>query len=242
MAKAMRVLIAACLCLSAAIANASDRPYLSATSAVADEDDENVAALESWIEASRRIFEFSFEPEYNFDPRNAVRLELGVARDRRSDPVNRTRGAELEYKHLFTDIARSDFGSGIIVGVDWDDRAVGPEGADQPGDHSWSLETAGLLSLHPTPDTFVHINLGGVKESGGKARARWALAIEHEVVRRTTLFAEAAATTGEERLIHAGVRYWVKRERFALDLTVGRRRGDLADGTLVTFGIALQDF
>lgn len=232
-----QVLAAALLCCLAQAAVASDRPYLAATSAVAEEDDDNVAALETWIETSRRFREFRFEPEYNFDPRNAVRIELGAARDRRFESPVRTRGAEVEFKHLFTDLARSGFGSGVIVGVDWDDR----RGGDEESEHSWSLGTSGLATLRPTPDTLVHFNLGAVKENGESAGARWAVAIEHEIVRRTTLFLEAGAVAHEERLIHGGLRYWVKRERFAVDLTVGRRRGDLPGSTLVTIGIALQD-
>jgi hypothetical protein len=218
-------------------AHASDRPYLAATSAVADEDDYNVVALESWIEASRRLREFSFEPEYNFDPYNAVRLELGVARDRRFDPAVRSKAAEIEFKHLFTDLARSGFGTGVIVGVDWDERSDGQE----DGGVGRGIGAAALATLRPTPATLVHLNLGAVKEAGVNARARWAVAIEHEVVRRTTLFAEAGAVAGTQRLIHGGVRHWVKRERFAIDLTVGRRRGDPADSSFITIGIALQD-
>jgi len=60
-------------------------------------------------------------------------------------------------------------------------------------------------------------------------------------VRRTTLFAEAGARAGEQRLFHGGVRHWVKRDRFAVDLTVGRRRGEPASSTFITLGIALQD-
>jgi hypothetical protein len=103
------------------------------------------------------------------------------------------------------------------------------------------LSSSGLATLRPTPDTLLHFNLGAVKESGESARARWAVAIEHEVVRRTTLFVEAGAIAREERLIHGGIRHWVKRERFAVDLTVGRRRGDLPGSTFVTIGVALQD-
>jgi hypothetical protein len=237
----MQALAAAFACSVVTTALASDRPYLAATSAVAEEDDDRVAALESWIESSRRFLEFRFEPEYNFDPRNAVRVELGIARDRRFDPAIRSRGVEVEYKHLFTDLARSGYGSGFIIGVDWDDRSGAGEGAEDQGGSKWSLGAAGLATLRPTPDTLVHFNLGGVKAAGDAARTRWAVAVEHEVVRRTTLFVEAGAIAGDQRLVHGGVRHWVKRDRFAIDLTVGRRRGDPANSTFVTIGIALQD-
>lgn len=241
MSIAQSVLAAVLFSFVAAAALASDRPYLAATNAVADEDDDNVAALETWFEFSRRFGEFRFEPEYNFDPRNAMRVELGVARDGRFDPAVRTRGAEVEYKHLFTDIARSGYGSGIIAAIDWADRSGGEE-VERDHVHAWSIGVAGLTTLRPTPDTLLHFNLGAVKETAETLHARWALAVEHEIVRRTTLFAEAGASTGEQRLVHGGVRHWIKRDRFAVDLTIGRRRGDPAGSTFVTLGIALQDF
>jgi hypothetical protein len=219
------------------VAMASDRPYLAATNAVADEDDDRVVALETWVESSHRFREFRFEPEYNFDPRNAVRFELGINEDRRFEPSLRARSAEVEVKHLFTDLARSGWGSGVIVGVDRDIR----KGNDDPSQSSWSVGAAGLLSLRPTPDTLAHFNLGAVKASDTGGRLRWAVAIEHEIVRRTSLFVEAGAVADEERIVHGGVRHWVKRERFAIDLTMGRRRGELGDRTFVTLGIALQD-
>jgi hypothetical protein len=237
-----RVLAAVLCFLVAAAAFASDRPYLAATNAVVDEDDDNVTAVESFFEFSRRFREFRFEPEYNFDPRNAVRVELGVSRDRRFEDAVRKRGAEVEFKHFFTDLARAGYGTGVIVALDWDDRRGGRASFEEPAEHRWAISAAGLMSLQPTPDTLLHLNLGGVNETGEGARARWALAVEHAIVRRTAVFAEAGATAHDERLIHGGVRHWIKRERFAVDLTVGRRRGgDVPPSTFITLGIALQD-
>lgn len=216
---------------------ASDRPYLAATSAVVDEDDDRVAALETWIEWSRRVREFRFEPEYNVDPRNAVRVEMGINQDRRFDPALRSRSVEVEWKHLFTDLARTGWGSGLIVGIDRDLR----EGNADAAESDWSVGASGLVSLRPTPDTVAHLNAGLVKPTGDSARLRWATAVEHEIVRRTSLFVEVGAVAREERLVHGGVRHWIKRERFAVDLTVGRRRSDPAASTFVTLGIALQD-
>lgn len=216
---------------------ASDRPYLAATNAVVDEDDDGVVAVETWVEASRRFREFRFEPEYNFDPRNAVRIELGINRDRRVDPAQRNRAGEIEYKHLFTDLARTGYGTGVIVALDRDITKASGE----PSEGNWAVGAAGLLSLRPTQDTLAHFNVGAIKPHGERTRLRWATAVEHEIVRRTSLFIEAGATAREERLVHAGVRHWVKRERFAVDLTIGRRHGEPAAATFVTVGIALQD-
>ncbi|HTT10556.1 MAG TPA: hypothetical protein VMG60_06690 [Burkholderiaceae bacterium] len=241
MVLAERALAGMLFCFLASLAQASDRPYLVATDAVADEDDYDVAGIESWLESSQKYQEFRFEPEYNFDPSNAVRVELAIARDRRFDQSVRSRGVELEYKHLFTDLQRSGYGSGVIAGLDWDDRSAAVGGEEGGPEHTWSLDIVALTTLRPTPDTLVHFNLGAVKESGQGAHARWAVAAEHEIIRRTTLFAEAGGSAGEERLIHGGLRHWIRRERFAVDLTVGRRYLAPADRTFITIGIALQD-
>jgi len=42
------------------------------------------------------------------------------------------------------------------------------------------------------------------------------VAIERELFKRTTLFAELARE-GEATLLHAGARHWIKREKIALD-------------------------
>ena len=164
---------------------------------------------------------------------------MGIARDRRVDPTVRSRGAEVEFKHLFTDLARSGLGSGVNIALDWDDRSGAQEGSDNG--QTWALGATGLVSLRPTPDTLVHFNLGAGKEEREGLHARWAVAVEHEIVRRTTLFAEAGSVSSEQRLIHGGVRYWVKRERFAIDVTVGRPYGSPVDNTFITLGIARHD-
>ena len=62
------------------------------------------------------------------------------------------------------------------------------------------------------------------------------IAAEREVWRRTSLFAEAARDR-EGRLLHAGVRHWIKRERLAVD---GRQRvrSDELRGSGIVLGLA----
>ena len=63
------------------------------------------------------------------------------------------------------------------------------------------------------------------------------MGIEGEVARRTTLFAELARD-GDLKYGQVGVRYWLKKERLALDFTLQQERseGQRASGFLVGFG------
>ena len=70
----------------------------------------------------------------------------------------------------------------------------------------------------------LHVNAGFTRLREQRA---WisALALEREVWKRTVLFAEIAHT-GDATLLHTGVRYWIKREKWALDFSLQRARVD----------------
>jgi hypothetical protein len=61
--------------------------------------------------------------------------------------------------------------------------------------------------------------------------------IEREVARHTTLFAELARD-GDLKYGQVGARYWLKKERFAVDFSLQQRRSDgqRASGFLVGLG------
>jgi len=67
-----------------------------------------------------------------------------------------------------------------------------------------------------------------------------ALGIEGNVAPRTRLFSEWARR-GDERLLHAGVRYWLKRERIALDVSWTHRRIDGSRSSGWVMGLAWYD-
>lgn len=209
------LLVGLCLGLwSATAAQAADRPYLVVASAAAEEDDDAVWAIESFAQFSRQQRAQGLSAEYAFNPVQSVQLELARHRDR----LTRQTGwsAELEYKHLFNHIARDGWGWGVSLSL----------GASRSADQGWrgGGRSAVLpLSLQwADKSALAHLSLGLVREPGERRQALAALGIEYEVFRRTIVLGEVART-GEERLIHMGVRYWVKRERLALDLSTIRQ-------------------
>ena len=86
----------------------------------------------------------------------------------------------------------------------------------------------------------LHLNLGVSKPRDERRVFTGALAAEREVFRRTTLFAEWARDE-DGRLLHGGVRYWIKRETLAVDLAWQRVRSDDSRGSGVVLGIAWYD-
>ena len=66
------------------------------------------------------------------------------------------------------------------------------------------------------------------------------IAAEREVWRRTSLFAELARER-EGRLLHAGVRHWIKREHLAFDIAWQRVRSDEVRGSGIVLGLAWYD-
>ncbi|TXC66521.1 hypothetical protein FSC37_13710 [Piscinibacter aquaticus] len=62
----------------------------------------------------------------------------------------------------------------------------------------------------------MHLNVGVAKPREERRVFTAVIAGEHEVWRRTSLFAEIARDR-EGTLQHAGVRHWIKRERPAVD-------------------------
>ena len=59
--------------------------------------------------------------------------------------------------------------------------------------------------------------------------------------RRATLIAEAARA-GSSRLLHAGLRWWVQRERVAVDVSALRERGGREARSGFVFGLAAGNF
>ena len=102
MTLAVRVLAAMLSFLPTAAVLASDRPYLAATHAVAEDDDDRVFELETWIESAHRFGEFRFEPEYNFDPRNYAFVAVDWEKDRFGGFRERTSETLGYGRHLLT--------------------------------------------------------------------------------------------------------------------------------------------
>lgn len=224
-------LFAAWLALASLAAGAADRPFIYANSAAAEEDEEQVWSVENWYRRAGGQQSLTVAPEYAFDPVNSLQLELRrvVTRDEANGHE-----LELEYKHLFTRIERDGWGLGVVATLDFA-RAKGSP---------WQRSATTLLVPLTLPVGerlgLVHLNVGIAKPREEKRLVTGALAGEHFVTPRTTLFAELARDD-EGRLAQVGVRHWLKREKLAVDAAWQRLRGDERRGSGVVLGIAWYD-
>lgn len=226
----------ACLALAAATvaagpARAADRPHLVTISGAAEEDDDDTWAVESWLRRAGRQRSFTLAPEYSYDPKTSVQIELTRIVDR--DEGN-GHEIEIELKHLFNRIARDGFGWGLAGILQY----------ERPSGGHWTRESVSL-SVPVTfaigeGDGFVHMNVGVAKPRERRRFATGALAAEREVAPRVTLFGEWARDAGG-RLVHGGVRYWIRRERLAVDIAWQRLRGEESGGSGIVLGLARYD-
>ena len=227
-----RYLLGMFVCIGAATAAASDRPFLGTNSAAAEEDDDNVWSVESWFARRGGLRTLSIAPEYAFNPTNSVQLELTRSRDR--DAGQTELKAEIEAKHLFNHIARDGYGIGVVAALAWRKGSDGGwrrAGAALNVPFTWAFAERSAL---------LHVN-GGVDKAVGERRA-WtrSVALEGEIARRTTLFAEFAREGGD-KLAHAGVRWWAQREKLALDLSWQRTRSNDGRASGIVVGIGFYD-
>ena len=229
---AARSAAAATLACAGLAAQASDRPYLATASAAAEEDDDQVWSVETTWQRNGSARAITLAPEYAFNPTTSIQFELARVRDRSAGETTHVAG--IEFKHLFNHIARDGYGWGVDVELAFE----APSGQ--------SLRRSGLgLSLPFSLRlgegvALLHLNAGVFKPREGQREWTGSLALEGEVYRRTTLFAEVARQ-GNERLAHAGVRYWVTRDKFALDLSALRTRAAGAQTNGVVLGLAWYD-
>jgi hypothetical protein len=227
-----RALAASMALLLAVPAVAGDRPFLATSSAAAEEDDDAVWSVESWLQRTGSAHSLSIAPEYAFDPTTSMQFEFSRARDR---SVGETvHEAEIELKHLFNHIARDGYGWGVVL-------ALGLERAPGSG---WrrgglSVKLPFTLSLWEG-DGALHLNAGVIKPADARREGLWSAAVERVVARHTTLFAEVARDGGNT-LLHGGVRWWIRKEKFAIDFGALRLRAPGSRENGVVLGLGWYD-
>lgn len=228
-----RTLLALCLAGLATIAQAADRPYLFANSAAAEEDEEQVWSVENWFRQAGRQKSLTVAPEYAFDPDTSLQVEMRRVLDR---DAGNGHEIEIEAKRLFNRISHDGWGWGIVAAIDLERPKGGP----------WERAALSLsvpLTVHVGEggsDGTLHVNAGIAKPRQARRVFTGVIAAEREVWKRTSLFAELAREV-DGRLLHGGVRHWIKRERLAVDLAWQRVRSDELRGSGVVLGIAWYD-
>ena len=213
-----------------AVAPAADRPFLATSSAAAEEDDDRVWSIETTWQKLGPVRGLGVAAEFAFNPTTSLQLELEHERT----AGGTLRGAGLEFKHLFNHIARDGIGWGINAELAF----------EKDTGRAW--RRAGIALTAPLTfqimqgSGLLHVNAGVFKPTGAAREWLRSVAIQAQAWRRTELFAEAAAH-GEQRLLHAGVRWWLQREKLALDVSAQRvREGGLRESGVV-LGLAWYD-
>ena len=216
-----------------AAAQAADRPYLFANSAAAEEDEEQVWSVENWYRQAGKQKSLTIAPEYAFDPDTSLQVELRRTLDRNAGKGHEI---EIEAKRLFNRISRDGWGWGVVAAIDM----------ERPKGEPWERAAVSLsvpLTVHigeGGSEGTLHVNAGIAKPREARRVFTGVIAGEREVWKRTSLFAELAREA-DGRLLHGGVRHWIKRERLAVDLAWQRVRSDEVRGSGIVLGIAWYD-
>lgn len=226
----IRKTAAALACAFASALAWADRPFIASTSAAAEEDDDRVWSIATAFERRRGARQGGVTAEYAFEPTRSIEFTF-----ERASPDGGS-GFEVEYKHLFNHIARDGYGWGVALGL----GARRDDGGSSWRGGAWSL-TLPLSIQFAQTDGLVHLNAGLTREPGARRETLLAAGVEYQAWRRVTLFAEAAREGDDAKLLHAGARWWIRREKIAFDLGATRRResGETRRGVIV--GLAWYD-
>jgi len=206
------------LLASAAGAWCNDRPFQAARTAVM-EDDEYTWSIETWAQRFGRVRGLSFEPEYTFGGGFSIQGELTKLKDR--DGHETGHEAEVEFKQVFNNIARD--GWGVALSAAFGRERLGDEDGEGAV-RSVALKLPVSVALGAS-GALLHLNVGTEKSTGHKRQWGSAIAVEHEVYRRTWLIAEFSRS-GEEKFAQVGVRHWLRKEKLAIDFTLQQQRRD----------------
>lgn len=219
------------LMLLAGLAQANDRPFQIARSAVL-EDDEQVWSMESWLERRGSVRGLSIEPEYTFSDGFSIQTQFSRYVDRNGDESGHE--VEVEFKQIFNNIERDGWGLALSA-------SLGHERTNEAGSaRSMGLKLPLSLKLGDA-GTLLHLNPGVTFTSGEKRAWTRSLGIEQPIVKRSFLFAEWAHE-GELRFAQVGVRHWVRKERLAIDFAWQQQNGPLGRSAGPILGIGIYDF
>ena len=222
-------LLVAAACVPAAQAN--DRPFQVARTAVFDDDDQGWS-IESWAQRLGSVRGLSIEPEYTFGNGFSIQTELSRTADRRERETGHE--AEVEFKQVFNDIVRDGWGWGLSAAL----------AATRTRDTDGTQPSIGIKLPLTLPlgarGSYLHLDVGVDKARGERRAFTGAVAIEHELAQRTSVFAELARE-GTTTFAQIGARHWLRREKLAVDLSLQQQRAAGTRGAGVIVGIGWYD-
>jgi hypothetical protein len=194
---------------------AGDRPFNQLSIITNDGDDDRTFSSESSFVGSRNTRSLSTMLEYSVDPTLAFQIEIGGMKELRKK--ERERDFEFEVRKAFTNPAREGYGIGISTAVEWSKSSPG-------GDSGFKAATVVVpLSIPFQQRTlWLHGNIGAEYVVGDKTRARWGVGVTKEFIIKQISFIEYSGRTNDFSVASAGMRFYGRRRRTSLDLSVGR--------------------
>jgi hypothetical protein len=227
-------------CISATPARATDRPYLVLRTAAMEDDEQSWMLAGRWIRTGADNA-LQLGLEYGFTRATSMELEWT---GERAGGGEHGREAELEFKHLFNDIARDGWGVGLslMLGLSREradtldeDAAEGP----RRGRRGALVQLPLSVSLWEEQGQ-AHVNLGWQRRPFNGDQGFVAAGLERRLQGRTWGFTEAVYQPGQH-LLHAGIRHWLRRDRLALDVSVQRQQDGEGWRNGVVIGLVAYD-
>ena len=209
-------------------AHADDRPFLRTTHALASEDEDGWE-VSTMLVANRHGQSLSTQIERDLSATHRLEVEFGGSTHALAPESEQG----LRLRSLWRSPADTGWGFATKLGIE-----PGRSGEDE----GRRTQAQGVFSWTPAPGHWVHLNLGWQWRQGAGRTAMNALAWQGEWTPSRSVYAEAAGTgDGRDRLLHMGVRHWLKAHRLALDTGVGRQTGSERPGEFLVVNLSFFD-
>jgi hypothetical protein len=200
---------------NAPCALAGDSPYSQISVVTNDGDDDRTFSSEVSTTNSRDSRSVGVSLEYSVDPTLSFQLEAGALRT--LSTREQEREVDFEIRKAFTNPARDGYGIGLATSVEWS-KSIGG-GAPKFSGASIVMP----LSIPLQERTlWLHANLGAQYVVGDKTKALWGVAVSKEFLIKKIVFLEYGGRVDDFSVVNAGLRFFGRRRRTALDFSVGR--------------------
>jgi hypothetical protein len=214
---------------------AGDRPFLDTNTAMVEDDDERTFEFSTWLVKLKQERALQAALEYNFSPTLSAEVELGWSKNKLLE--SKERSLELGLRKVWIDPARQGWGLGTNFSVGW----------ARQDDTGWKAQSIRTVMAYSLPllekQVWLHANAGVERlQEERKTYGVASLALQGQVRKDITLFGEVARRPEKENLLQGGVRWWAKKDKVALDVSVGKLRPqDDESRKFISLGLSLYD-
>jgi hypothetical protein len=195
----------------------------------------NAFEFSTWLVKLKQERALQAALEYNFSPTLSAEVELGWSKNKLLD--SRERSLELGVRKAWIDPARQGWGLGGNLSLGWARH-------DEAGWKAQSLRVVATYSLPMLENQiWLHANAGLERDLEERStHGVWSMGVQGRVRKDITLFAEYAHQANKDALVNGGVRWWAKKDKVALDFSIGRiRPKDDESQKYINLGLSFYD-